>query len=107
MANRAWLAGLAGADVTSAPGAAGGGSRADDDAASLPRIAEPGKGLISSVCEPYMGAYVKFERQTLETNVAQAMLEVRCRVRGLRASKCPHHASMHVPPPPPFIACFF
>jgi hypothetical protein len=68
---RAWLAGLAGADASNTGGAVKG-----DDDVSLPKLAVPGKGLISSVCHPYMGAYVLFERQTLESNVAQAMLEV-------------------------------
>jgi hypothetical protein len=65
---RAWLAGLAGSDVSPTTAV----EKGDDDAASIPRLA----GLISSVCEPYMGAYVRFERQTLDANVSQAMQEV-------------------------------
>ena len=48
----------------------------DDDSSMLPKLAEPGKGLISSVCDPYMGAYVRYERQILETNIATAMADV-------------------------------
>jgi hypothetical protein len=58
--------------------ASGKGTRTrDDDIASLPRLLEPGKGLVSSACEDHMGAYVLWERRELETKVSEAMREVR------------------------------
>lgn len=68
---RAWWASLAGMDG----GGSGAANKRDDEYASLPRFAEPGKGIISSAFEPYMGAYVRFERSQIDGVVATATAE--------------------------------
>ena len=72
---RQWWASLAGGG---GPGGPGGGSSAvvrEDDSAALPKLSEPGKGIISEVFAPYMGAYVKFERATIDAAVASSSAE--------------------------------
>jgi hypothetical protein len=69
---RAWWASLAGMDGGGGGAAA---SKRDDEYASLPRFAEPGRGIISSAFEPYMGAYVRFERAQVDGVVASATAE--------------------------------
>ena len=69
---RAWWASLAGVE---GGGKGGKGGKADEELSSLPRFAEPGRGIVSSVFEPYMGAYVRFERSQIDGVVATATAE--------------------------------
>jgi vacuolar protein sorting-associated protein 53 len=91
------IASLAGVDTRDAAAASASGkpvgigrATLDDEIASLPKIAAPGEGMISSVFKPYMTSYVKFER----TNIDNAVSATAAEDAGNKTDSAAAHASV-------------
>lgn len=81
------IASLAGVDTSSSArgGAAGSASSSgpvsvgratiDEEIAALPKICEPGNGMLSAAFGPYMASYVKFERANIDNAVSATNAE--------------------------------